>query len=57
MENHDQVTVNRSILMRLANAAARRAYEQTQVVGPNSTAEHLCAIAVGYLSAAREAQR
>ena len=56
MENHDQVTVNRSILMRLANAAARRAYEQTQVVGPNSTAEHLCAIAVGYLSAAREAQ-
>jgi hypothetical protein len=57
MENRMTVTVDRSILMRLANAAARRAYEQTQVVGPNSTAEHLCAIAVGYLSAAREAQR
>jgi hypothetical protein len=56
MENRMTVTVDRSILMRLANAAARRAYEQTQVVGPNSTAEHLCAIAVGYLSAAREAQ-
>jgi hypothetical protein len=57
MENRMTVTVDRSILMRLANAAARRAYEQTQVVGPNSTAEHLCAMAAGYLSAAREAQR
>lgn len=50
----DSLTVDPKVLEVLYRKAAQRAQDQTEIVGPNSMAEHLNHIAAGYLAAASE---
>jgi hypothetical protein len=53
----DSLTVDPKVLEVLYRKAARRALDATEVIGPNTMAQHLNYIAAGYLAAASEVKQ